>query len=106
MPRTGSASRFPGFGKGTTTGDREGDYSSIVFDATDGSYWAANEYQLLTTGDSGDWGTALVNFKFKTGPSVAAYPALFPAATASQDKITPQTIADAALIKYFSARGK
>ncbi|HEV3023061.1 MAG TPA: hypothetical protein VGX76_11355, partial [Pirellulales bacterium] len=92
-----------GVGAGTTTGKREGDYSSVVLDPADGTFWAANEYQLLATGSSDDWGTALVNFKFINGPSAAARNLLSPPA-ASQNKNTSLAIAEAALLKYLTMK--
>jgi hypothetical protein len=89
----------PGLGTGTTTGNAEGFYSSIQFDATDGTFWAANEYQLLATGSSDDWGTSVVNFKLKpVGPVAAGSP------PASQNKNPFRKIADAALIKYLTTK--
>jgi hypothetical protein len=99
---------FRGIGKGTTSGDREGDYSAIQFDAADGTFWAANEYQFLDSGDSGDWGTGLVNFKFGAGPLAAnssgkkAAAALFSSPIASQNDTASNRPADLALLKYLA----
>ena len=93
-----------GVGTGTTAGKREGDYSSVVFDPTDGSFWAANEYQRLPTGNSDDWGTALVNFKFNISPSAAVAKNVLAPVAAPQNNNTSQAVAIEALIKYLTTK--
>jgi len=46
-------------------GERSGDYSATEYDPVDGTFWAANEYNV-DSGSTDDWGTQIAQFQIDT----------------------------------------
>lgn len=53
---------------GAPVGQRGGDYAAAEYDPTDGTFWAANEYNI-DAGSTDDWGTYIAHFQITSNPN-------------------------------------